>query len=121
MVHNELRLSGGKLSGIKVSDGDTFFLCDFISYEQNENIFVGVTGLTFDTCRLVNCIAPQDAVLVDCTVVDKPFCTNKHPYLSGKKNDCAIECSHLQSTEALNIDGVCVDTIYHYEDIVHVS
>ncbi len=42
--------------------GDTFTRCNFGQPEPNTPICVGVPRLTFESCNLINCVVPNDAI-----------------------------------------------------------
>jgi len=49
-------------------------------------------------------------------------CSHLHPELVARGlTECALECDHLTGTDSVTIDGVLVDTIYHYEETVTQS
>ena len=46
-------------------------------------------------------------------------CSNLHPEWVGKGlPECPENCSHVTAVDVITIDGVVVDTIYHYADTV---
>lgn len=50
----------------EVNSGDEFDTCNFCQPQANTPVFVGLTGLKFRNCNLVNCQMPEDAELTDC-------------------------------------------------------
>ena len=47
------------------------------------------------------------------------FCSHLHPnWIDDGLSECAVDCEHLTDTDEIRIDGILVDTIYHYEDKV---
>ena len=91
---------------------------NFTQAEPHTPIFIGMTGLTFLSCNLVNCDVPGDAIVEDCLVFQVSFCGHLHPEWVEKTriDACIDECSHLIDTDEVWIDGVLADTIYHYKD-----
>jgi len=101
----------------KVKDGHTFVGDNFAQLFPNTKIFEGVTGLTFRKCNLVNCVVPADATIEKCLQVQTEFCANLHPEWVAKGLPTEPEnCSHVVDIDEITIDGVVVDTTYHYED-----
>lgn len=46
-------------------------------------------------------------------------CTHEHPNLIAQGlTECELDCEHVVDTDSVTIDGVLVDTIYHYRDTV---
>ena len=99
------------------TNGQTFEGYNFMQVAPNTDIFVGVTGLTFRKCNLINCKVPGDAVIEDSINIQKSLCANLHPEWVAKGVPAEVEnCAHVTDTDEIWIDGVLVDTIYHYED-----
>jgi hypothetical protein len=87
--------------------------------EPNTSIFIGNTGLTFIRCNLINCSVPIGSIIEDCLVGNISFCSNEHPeWVAKGLTECVENCSHVTSVDTITIDGVVVDTIYHYSDKV---
>lgn len=102
-----------------VENGHTFVGDNFTQLFPNTKIFDGVTGLTFKRCTLVNCIVPADAKLIECLQVQKEFCANLYPQWVAKGLPSEPEnCRHVVDTDVITIDGVVIDTVYHYEDTI---
>lgn len=100
-------------------DGQVFEGFNFCRMVPHTEIFVGVKNLTFRRCNLVNCDIPGDAVVEDCLHIHKTFCSNLSPELIDHGlSACAENCDHVVDSDEIIIDGVSVDTIYHYEETV---
>lgn len=98
--------SGPRIAEFAPSDGETIEDCNFCQPTPWTPIAVGVTGLTFRDCNLVNCDLPADSVVENCNVVQ----------VSRHTDECAVDCEHLTSSEDIIVDGVVVDTLRQYED-----
>lgn len=82
-------------------------------------VCAGITGLVFRNCNLLNCDVPADAVIESCLTVHKSFCSHLHPELIEKGlPECTTECQHMASKEPIEVDGVVIETIYTYEDLI---
>jgi len=100
-----------------VENGHTFVADNFTQALPHTTIFEGVTGLTFRNCNLNNCDIPVDAVEEGCGHIHLTFCTNIHPEFIGKGvTTCDQVCEHVVDTDVVTIDGIPVDTIYHYKN-----
>lgn len=114
--------SRGKISNLDglVANGDTFRKCNFSQSVAHTAICVGITGLSFIDCNLMNCDVPGDAIVEGCQTVQKELCANKHPErVATGELDVEIEnCSHVVDTDEIWIDSQLIDTIYHYGDKV---
>lgn len=99
-----------------ISNGETFEDCNLMQKAPNTAICSGVTGLTFRRCNLANCVLPGDATIDDCgkVGVHKSRCSHIHP--DWGLTACADNCSHVIDTDEVWVDGVLVETIYHYDD-----
>jgi hypothetical protein len=101
------------------ANGQTFERCNFAQLEPNTAIFTGVTGLTFKRCNLVNCTVPGDATVEDCNQSSVDRCTNLDASLVDKGQTACVEnCRHVTEVDTITIDGVVVDTVYHYKDTI---
>lgn len=87
---------------------DIYINCNFTQKHPHTVITV-VDGLTFQDCNLVNCDTPVSAILVDCNATQISRCGNLNADYT-----CEVNCSHVIDTDELEIDGVVVETIYHY-------
>jgi len=105
-----------RISNLIVSDGDTIEDCNLMQLTTNTSICAGITGLTFQGCNLLNCSVPGDAVVENCLIINKSFCSHLHP--DWDLTPCIENCSHVVDTDEIWIDGVLVDTIYHREDTI---
>lgn len=100
-----------------VSNGHTFEHANFMQRVPHTSIFAGIIGLTFRKCNLTNCDVPLDAILIDSPNRHRELCANLHPRWVAKGLPTEVEnCVHVIDTDVVTIDGVVVDTIYHYED-----
>ena len=121
----QLLCSGGGVMGnyslgIKplpdVENGHTFTGDNFLQLLPHTKIFDGKAGLTFVSCNLTNCDIPADSVCVMCRPVQLGFCSHVHPNLVKRGlPECAVNCEHVVDTDTITIDGVVVDTVYHYD------
>ena len=104
-------------AGIK--NGDSFVGCNLIQIHPHTFICEGITGLTFQDCNLTNCDVPEDAVFDNCGGYGrhKSRCSHLHPEMIPKGLvECSDNCSHVVGTDEIWLDGVLIDTIYHYLD-----
>jgi len=100
-------------------NGHTFTECNFMQREPHTAIFAGVTGLTFIRCNLCNCDVPADATLISCNRAQIDWCSNLNPkFLEHGLATCAVNCSHVVSTDVIQVAGVTVETVYHYNNAV---
>jgi len=100
-----------------LNNGDTLENANLTRIDPRTEIYSGITGLTFRNCNLTNCTLPADAVIERCLQTHVDFCSNLHPELASQGlASCTVTCSHLVSTDLVQVDGVTVETIYHYED-----
>jgi len=102
-----------------VQNGHVFEYSNFMQAQPHTPIFTGITGLVFRKCNLTNCDVPPDAVLENCTNRHKDLCSNLHPKWVGKGLPTELKnCPHVVDTDTVTIDGVVVDTTYHYADTI---
>lgn len=102
-----------------IENGHTFTGDNFLQLLPHTKIFEGKTGLTFINCNLTNCDPPEDSTLTHTKCPQVSFCSHVHPsFVSCGLDECITDCSHVIDTDTVTIDGVVVDTIYHYEDTV---
>lgn len=102
----------------EVENGHTFEGDNFIQLYPHTAILVGVTGLKFIKCNLTNCDIPADATH-DTAKGQVSFCSHVHPnWVAKGLTECTQDCEHLVITDTIVIDGVTIDTVYHYEDKV---
>lgn len=102
-----------------IEDGDIFIGCNLIQIVPHTAICAGITGLTFTGCNLTNGDVPGDAIVEDCGGYGrhKSRCSHLHPEMVDKGLAvCADNCSHVVDTDEVYVDGVLVDTTYHYMD-----
>jgi hypothetical protein len=98
-------------------NGQKFVLMNFTRSAPHTGIFNGVTGLIFDRCLLINCDVPTDAVCLDCAPCHHDYCSNLHPeWIVRGLGVCSENCSHVVSSDIIQVGGVTMDTIYSYED-----
>jgi len=101
----------------EVENGHTFEMCNFTQLEPHTKIFEGITGLTFIKCNLTNCDVPEDAELIGSQNIHFEWCSNAHPWLAERGFvNCEENCSHVIDSDTVTIDGITVDTIYHYKN-----
>lgn len=106
--------SHNRINNLVVSDEDIIENCNLSQLQPNTSICVGIANLTFIGCNLANCSVPQDAIVDDCLTIQKNRCSHLHP--SWDLVECIENCSHVIDIDKIWIDGILVDTIYHYED-----
>ncbi len=73
-------------------------------------------AVTFHKCNMVNVAIDPAWTVERCNTAQISRCAHLHP-----EWDLAAEpenCSHVTETDEIRIDGVVVETIYHYEDTV---
>ena len=101
-----------------VENGHTFTGDNFTQLLPHTKILEGKTGLTFVNCNLTNCDPPADSTYDGCQPKHCEFCSNLHPKFVDKYGleECDEDCSHVADTDTVTIDGVAVDTVYHYSD-----
>ena len=111
---------GGFVDSIPdVEDGHTFENDNFLQLYPHTKLFEGKTGLKFKNCNLRNCDVPPDSILESSPNYHVEFCSHNHEkWIPKGLAQCPVNCSHLASTDTITIDGVVVDTVYHYEDKV---
>ena len=100
--------SGPRIADFAPVDGDVVDGCNFTQPVPWTPIAVGLSGLTFRNCNLVNCSPPADSVVESCNRVQ----------ISRHTEACPVDCEHLVSSEDIIVDGVVVDTLRQYEDKV---
>lgn len=101
----------------KVQDGHEFVGDNFLQLLPHTKIFAGVKGLKFRNCNLTNCDLPEDAETDSCRPQHVEWCSHLHPkWVDKGLTECAENCSHVIETDTIQIDGVAVDTVYHYQD-----
>ena len=99
-----------------VENGHTFTGDNFCQLLPHTKILAGKTGLKFVNCNLTNCDFPPDAIFQGCSPYHVSFCTNDRPKLiEYGQTPCAVDCSHITSTDTITIDSVVVDTVRYYE------
>ena len=106
--------SHGRLSNWEPSNGDTVEGHNFTQKYPHTDIGVGVTGLKFKDCNLVNCDIPADATVEGCNTTQISRCG----HLNDNYTCTSDECEHMTSKDIITIDGEVVDTIYEYADKV---
>lgn len=99
-----------------VKNGHVFIGDNFIQKESNTPILTGKTELKFINCNLTNCSLPQDAITEGSHTRQRSFCSHEHP--DWGLTECIENCEHVVDTDEIIIDGVVIDTIYHYTDKV---
>lgn len=112
MIIKNKNFSRSRLIYFRPSEGDVIEFCNLSQMYPHTNI-TEIAGLTFRLCNLVNCDVPADAVIESCNTTQISHCGHLHDdYV------CPVECEHLVSSEDIIIDGVVVDTLREYEDIL---
>ena len=100
--------SGPRIADFSPTDGEVISGCNFCQSTPWTPIAVGVSGLIFRDCNLVNCSPPADSVVE----------SSNRAQISRHTDSCTVDCEHLVSSEDIIVDGVVVDTILQYEDKV---
>ena len=100
-------------------DGSVIDGGNFTQLLPNTEIMVGKT-LTINGGNFTN-VKRQPEWAVNggnWTQIDR--CTNLSPEWIGRQGyaACSANCRHVVSTDVVQVDGVTVETIYHYEDTV---
>lgn len=103
--------------GDAIADGATIDSGNFTQLRPDTPIMVG-KPLTINDGNWIN--VRKDAAWIinggNWTQIDR--CTHLNPKLVDKGlTECAVDCKHLVDTDTITIDGVVVDTVYHYADI----
>lgn len=80
---------------IIANDNDTFIGCNLMQKQPNTLICQNVKGLRFERCNLVNCLLPEDAITVDCTIVNVDLCSHLYPGVDLPTEDAF--CRHVDS------------------------
>ena len=111
---NRIDSKYGRLEDCNVQDGDVFERCNLSQIEPT-NMFDLVENLEFRQCNLVNCILPLSSSVENCNTAQISRCSNLHQEWSFK-NPCPENCDHVVDIDEIIIDGVTIDTIYHYKD-----
>jgi hypothetical protein len=107
--------SGSRIVNCTAKNGDTLQDHNFCQESPGTEILVGLSGLTFIECNLVNCKLPVGSVIQHCNTAQIDRCSHNHDFLSYQ---CGAECRHMVGKEDITVDGVVVDTLYSYEDIL---
>ena len=100
-----------------IEDGWNFTNFNFMQKYPNTKIFEGKTDLTFKNCNLMNCDVPNGSTIISCLTTQKSLCSNLYPEFELSPA-CEENCSHVVDTDEIKIDGIVIDTTYHYEDTV---
>ena len=99
-----------------IVSNDTIEMCNCSQAEPDTTICDGLTGLTFRDCNLCNCSLPSGTIVENSNTKQMSFCTNLEPNWPNTAS-CVASCVHVIDTDEITIDGVLVDTIYHYAHI----
>jgi hypothetical protein len=97
----------------ELEDGDILALCDFSQLMPKTRVATGVKKLTFDRCRLENCVLPKDAKLKNCKPTQKSYCSHINPRLPLPP--CPIVCRHVvKHVPEIVVEGrVVLRDVYH--------
>lgn len=108
------RFTGDKLADFNPHNDEVIEDCNLSQKFPGTEIATGVTGLVFRRCNLINCILPPDATATDCNMSQVDRCGHLHEdYVCDE-----AMCKHCTGSEPIIVDGVTVDTLYTYQDIV---
>lgn len=97
-----------RIANFMPANGEVIEDCNFTQPTPWTPIAVGLNGLIFRNCNLVNCSPPADSVVESCNTTQ----------ISRHTEACPVDCEHLTSSEDIIVDGVVVDTLCQYEDKV---
>lgn len=119
MIYENRNFSRDKINTISPSPGDIFRRCNLSQINQNTIIFAGIENLHFEYCNMVNCVKPANSTIIGGLFVQIDFCGNLHPKMAPLlSNPCLENCRHVINTDEIQINGITIETIYYYEDIV---
>ena len=99
-----------------IKNGHLFRGDNFIQQYPHTKIFEGKTGLKFINCNLTNCSLPEDAITEGSHPKRRSFCS--HIHTKWGLPECSKNCEHVIDIDEIIIDGVVIDTVYHYADKV---
>lgn len=105
--------SGKDPKNVGVDDGDELIECNCGQKAPYTEICQGLTGLIFTDCMLQNCVLPLGAVKNRGNIPHVEFCSNLKPGFTDQT--CSENCSHVVDTDTVTMDGIVVDTVYHYK------
>ena len=91
-----------------ITNGQVFEDCNFAQQTARTVLFDGVTGLTFRSCNLHNCILPSDAAYSDCLY--NPSGDPDNPLQQDIVDDVPVELS--QDEQAQRQISRVIDSIY---------
>uniref|UniRef100_A0A6M3IL01 Uncharacterized protein n=1 Tax=viral metagenome TaxID=1070528 RepID=A0A6M3IL01_9ZZZZ len=113
-IINEGNFSGN--SSPPCSNGDEFVRRNLAQLLPHTTICVGVTGLTFRDCLLVNCELPTDAIRIRGNIAQIDRCAHLHPEFNLP--DESENCRHVVEAMVLMLPGGQTETVYRREDKV---
>lgn len=113
MITKGENFSRARLVNFKPQSGDVIESCNLAQLQPHTPVGLGVAGLTYRNCNLVNC--DVDGIVEHCNTTQISRCGNLHDGY-----DCAVDCEHVTSSESISVDGVLIDTLYEYADKVVV-
>lgn len=116
MIYKAGNYSHNKINLLIPADGDVYTNVNFSQTIPHTKILEGIKGLTFHQCNLINCDTPIDATINGGNRVQVSRCSHLHP--NWDIPQCKEECSHIINKDEITIDGVLIDTIYHYKDTI---
>lgn len=99
-----------------VEDGHVFVGDNFIQQYPDTEILVGKTGLKFINCNLTNCDLPDDTITEGSHTKQRSFCS--HVHARWGLTECEDGCEHMVDSDEIVIDGVVIDIIRYYRDLV---
>ena len=117
MVHKMLsfvKSNFSKFAELNPQPGDVFEMCNFAQPVSHTKIPDSYEGLTFQGCNLINIDPPADAILLNSPNSQWDRCSHLHP--NWDISQCVDNCDHVVDTDEVWIDGILIDTIYHYSD-----
>ena len=109
-----------RISDFTPEDGDIFMDCNFSQIVPHTKTFEGVSGLIFESCNLMNCDMPKDAVVTKCLTVQKDLCSNRYPkrVAKGQMKACPENCEHVINSTEVTINDKVIMVQYEYADKV---
>lgn len=120
MIYRKKNYSRSHIDDVSPLSGDVFVGCNLSQSNPHTKIFDGISGITFESCNLVNCDLPDNSIVNKCLNIHKSMCSHIHQNRveSGEIDPCNVDnCEHVVDTDYVVIDGSTI-SIYHYDDKV---
>ena len=101
----------------EVKDGAVLDGYNLAQRDPHTRIFAGKKGLTFRRCLLVNCDLPDGSVTEECNPSHVSLCSHLHEkWVAKGLSECSENCDHVTRVDEIEVDGMLIDTVYHYQD-----